>query len=58
MTNVYDISDQMALACECGCVRFNLLRSHSIECDNCQQKQPSLIWREEKEHKIREETKL
>lgn len=42
---IEDISDHMALACNCGCVRFNLLRSGRVECDGCQQKQPNLHWR-------------
>ena len=44
MADLHDIGDHMARACECGCVRFNLLRSGSIECDNCQRKQESINW--------------
>ncbi len=38
--------DHFARSCQCGCVRFNLLKSGAIECDNCQQKQPNLKWNE------------
>lgn len=48
--SIVDISDHMARVCECGCVRFNLLRSGRVECDNCQQKQPNLQWRIEMNH--------
>ena len=44
MNNVHNIEDKMALACQCGCVRFNLLKSGAIECDGCQIKQQHLIW--------------
>ncbi len=44
---VENISDHMARFCECGCVRFNLLRSGAIECDKCHMKQPNLSWRNE-----------
>jgi len=47
MTDLVDINDHMARACECGCVRFNLLRSGAIECDKCSTKQPNLNWSEE-----------
>ena len=47
MADLYNISDHMARACECGCVRFNLLRSGSIECDDCGTKQPNLNWSDE-----------
>lgn len=50
MTDLVDISDHMARACECGCVRFNLLRSGAIECDTCGEKQPNLIWRDNMNH--------
>lgn len=46
MSNVYNIEDEMALACQCGCVRFNLLKSGAIECDGCQSKQKHLTWKE------------
>lgn len=42
-----DINDHMARICECGCVRFNLLRSGAIECDDCQLKQENLRWSED-----------
>ena len=47
MTNLVNLHDHMARVCECGCVRFNLLRSSVIECADCQQKQPNLIWSED-----------
>jgi len=47
MADLHNINDHMALACECGCVRFNLLRSGAIECDDCQLKQENLIWSED-----------
>jgi len=40
----------MAKPCECGCVRFNLLRSKSIECADCGERQPNLTWREAMDH--------
>jgi hypothetical protein len=46
VSNIHNIEDEMALACQCGCVRFNLLKSDAIECDSCQLKQNHLIWRE------------
>jgi len=46
VSNVHNIEDEMALACQCGCVRFNLLKSGAIECDGCQLKQKHLTWRE------------
>ena len=47
MTDLVDIGDHMARACECGCVRFNLLRSGNVECADCGEKQPNLTWSEE-----------
>ena len=47
MVDILKICDHMARACNCGCVRFNLLRSGVIECDECGEKQTNLIWREE-----------
>lgn len=35
MTNVHNLLDDMALACECGCVGFNYLKSHKLECESC-----------------------
>ena len=35
MTNVHNLLDDMALACECGCVGFNYLKSHKLECEWC-----------------------
>ena len=46
MTDLHNINDHMARACDCGCVRFNLLRSGAIECDNCSTKQ-HFIWSED-----------
>lgn len=46
MSDLHNINDHMARSCECGCVRFNLLRSGAIECDGCQQKQKNLNWSE------------
>lgn len=50
MTDIYDINDHMARFCECGCVKFNLLRSENIECDGCGEKQFNLTWREKMNH--------
>lgn len=47
MADLHNINDHMALACECGSVRFNLLRSGTVECDGCQQKQTNLNWSED-----------
>ena len=47
MADLYSISDHMARFCECGCVRFNLLRSGAIECDGCQLKQENIKWSED-----------
>lgn len=47
MAYLHNINDHMARYCECGCVRFNLLRSGAIECDDCQLKQPKLNWSED-----------
>ncbi len=47
MVDLIDINDHMARTCECGCVRFNLLRSGAIECDDCGAKQPKLTWSDE-----------
>jgi len=33
---VENIYNHIAYKCECGCVHFNLLRSNSIECADCQ----------------------
>lgn len=33
--NVHNILDDMGLACQCGCVKYNLLRSSKIECASC-----------------------
>jgi uncharacterized Zn finger protein (UPF0148 family) len=41
--SIENINDHIAIACRCGCVRFNLLASGSIECDGCQEKQ-NLVW--------------
>lgn len=35
MTNVTNIGDMMALACDCGSVHYNLLKSNRIECAGC-----------------------
>lgn len=42
---ITNIGDHLARACECGIVRFNLLKSGSIECDECHQNQ-NLNWSE------------
>ena len=34
-SNIESIDNHIAYACECGSVRFNLLRSGKIECDKC-----------------------
>jgi hypothetical protein len=41
---IENIGDHMAKACDCGSVKFNLLKSGAIECNGCQQKQPNLFW--------------
>ena len=46
MADLYDIDDHMAFSCQCGCVRFNLLRSGSIECSDCGEKQTNIKWGE------------
>lgn len=33
---VDDIEDNIAYACHCGCVSFNILKSKKIECTSCQ----------------------
>lgn len=38
MAEVENIDDHMALACECGCVRFHLLKSKDFECSCCGKK--------------------
>ena len=35
MSKVEDINNHMAWTCNCGCCRFNLIRSGKIECDEC-----------------------
>lgn len=32
---VEEIGDHMALSCDCGSVKFNLLRTEKIECARC-----------------------
>ena len=44
MSNIHNIFDEFSLSCECGCVRFNLLRSGKIECDKCRYILESLKW--------------
>ena len=58
MADLHNISDHMALACECGCVRFNLLRSGAIECDDCLLKQSKLNWSEDMNPSYEPETKV
>jgi hypothetical protein len=58
MADLHNISDHMARACECGCVRFNLLRSGSIECDDCGIKKPNLIWSEDMNPNYQPESKV
>ena len=44
MSDIHNILDEMAFSCdECGSVKFNLLRSSSIECSGCQ-KRMDLVW--------------
>lgn len=45
MSEITILGDHMARACDCGAVRFNLLKSGGIECDECHQKQ-NLSWSE------------
>lgn len=45
MSNVANIADHMALACDCGSARFALLRSDGIECHGCGMRMP-MEWRE------------
>jgi hypothetical protein len=35
MSNVENLEDHMAFACDCGCVGFNLLKSGGLECESC-----------------------
>ena len=49
MSDILNIEDHLAFACECGSVTFNLLKSGSIECDGCQQKQENLNWSDKHE---------
>ncbi len=35
MNNVENINDHMGFVCECGSVKFNLLKSKKIECIKC-----------------------
>ena len=58
MADLVDINNHMARSCECGCVRFNLLRSGAIECDYCQQKQLNLNWSEDMNLNYEPETKV
>jgi len=44
MADIYNIEDNMAFACTCGSVKFNLLKSGSIECDGCQSIQREMTW--------------
>lgn len=43
---IYSFNDNLAYVCECGSVKFNLLKSGNVECDNCQQKLIQLNWSE------------
>jgi len=36
MSKVENINNHMAFVCDCGCCRFDLIRSGKIECDECQ----------------------
>lgn len=58
MADLHDIGDHMARACECGCVRFNLLRSGSIECEDCQLKQENINWSEDMNPNYKPETEV
>lgn len=33
---IYNFDDHYAYVCECGCVEFILLKSHKIECAECE----------------------
>ena len=39
-----NIEDHIARACDCGCVKFNLLKSGGIECSECAGKQKEISW--------------
>lgn len=56
MADLVYLNDHMARSCECGCVRFNLLRSGAIECDNCQLKQENINWSEDMDLNYKPET--
>lgn len=56
MADLVDINDHMARACSCGCVRFNLLRSGAIECDDCQIKQDNINWSDDMNPNYQPET--
>jgi hypothetical protein len=36
VAELHNIDDHKAYVCDCGCVEFNLLKSHLIECSDCQ----------------------
>lgn len=56
MVDLIDINDHMARYCDCGCVRFNLLRSGAIECDSCQLRQEDINWIENMNPNYKPET--
>lgn len=41
---IENIGDHMALLCECGHVKFNLLRTCKIECARCSKVLKDTIW--------------
>ena len=43
MNKTYDIEDHIALVCECGCVRWHILKSGNIECQDCRLQKKILI---------------
>ena len=44
MNKIENLEDHMAFSCQCGCVRFNLLKSGGIECDDCGEKIMDTTW--------------
>jgi hypothetical protein len=46
MGEVLNLLDEMAFSCECGSVKFSLLRSGGIECSSCKKRYANLFWGE------------
>jgi hypothetical protein len=44
----FNSPDDEALTCECGSVRWCLLKSGNAECHECQNRPPSIFWKNEK----------